>query len=122
MKRIIMFAAAIFLGACSAKSVQPGAERIIVSDQPAPAGCKFVGEVHGSQGNFWTSDFTSDENLLAGARNEMRNQAQVLGANYVKIETQSHSNNTADHSLGGTYASVIFGNAYTCPDSVALNS
>jgi hypothetical protein len=74
-----------------------------------------MGEVQGSQGNFWTSEFTSDRNLLTGARNEMRNQALSLGANYVVVETQSHSHNTAGYSLGGTYASVIIGNAYKCP-------
>jgi putative lipase involved disintegration of autophagic bodies len=31
------------------------------------------------------------------------------------VETQSHSHNTAGHSLGGTFASVIIGNAYRCP-------
>jgi hypothetical protein len=45
----------------------------------------------------------------------MRNQALSLGANYVMVETQSHSHNTARYSLGGTYASVIIGNAYRCP-------
>jgi hypothetical protein len=114
MHRFFILFTAVFLAACAAKAIQPGAERVIVSQQPAPKGCVFVGEVRGSQGNFWTAEFTSDKNILTGARNEMRNQALALGANYVVIETQSHSHNTANHSLGGTYASVIFGNAYTC--------
>ena len=76
-----------------------------------------MGEVQGTQGNFWTSEFTSDRNLLTGARNEMRNQALLLRANYIEIVTQSHSHNTAPYSLGGTYSSVIIGNAYICPDA-----
>jgi len=104
----------IFISACAAKQASPGAEQVFVSDRPAPEGCHFVGEVQGSQGNFWTAEFTSDRNLLTGARNEMRNQALSLGANYVEIETQSHSNNDGRYSLGGTYASVIIGNAFAC--------
>jgi len=110
---IVIFA--VFLSACAAKQASPGADRIMVSEEPPSVKCRFVGEVQGSQGNFWTSDFTSDRNLLSGARNEMRNQALSLGANYVMVETQSHSHNTTHYSLGGTYASVIIGNAYFCP-------
>jgi len=110
---MIIFSIAL-LSACAAKPVNPGAERIYVSELPPPDECLFVGEVQGSQGNFWTSDFTSDRNLLTGARNEMRNQALSLGANYVMIETQSHSHNTG-LGIGGSYSSVIIGNAFRCP-------
>lgn len=122
MKPSIALFLYVLLAACAAKQASPGAEKVYVSENPPAPGCRFVGEVQGSQGNFWTSDFTSDRNLLVGARNELRNQALSLGANYVVIETQSHSNNTAHYSLGGTYASVIIGNAYACPDPMAGNT
>ena len=115
MKNMMVSFSVIVLVACSAKQVSPGAENVFVSDQPPPVGCMYVGEVQGSQGNFWTAQFTADRKLLSGARNEMRNQALSLGANYVSIETQSHSHNTGRYSLGGTHSSVIFGNAYACP-------
>jgi len=118
---IIAFSSALLM-ACAAKQASPGAEKIFVSDRPPPDGCRFMGEVQGSQGNFWTSEFTSDRNILSGARNEMRNQALTLGANYVLVETQSHSNNTAGFSLGGTYASVIIGNAYSCSPAALQSS
>ena len=115
MNKLIIFVSLFLLCACAAKPVNPGAEKIFVTQQEPPPECIFVGEVHGTQGNFWTAEFTSDRNLVTGARNEMRNQALGLGANYILIETQSQSHNTADHSLGGTYSSVIIGNAYRCP-------
>ena len=118
MKNLMVIFSVTFLAACAAKQASPGAERVFVSEDPPAAGCRFVGEVQGSQGNFWTSDFTSDRNILTGARNELRNQALSLGANYVMVETQSHSHNTARYSLGGTYASVVIGNAFICPDTV----
>ena len=118
MKTLITITSIVFLAACAAKQASPGAERVFVSEDPPPVDCHFVGEVQGSQGNFWTSDLTSDRNILTGARNEMRNQALSLGANYVMVETQSHSHNTARYSFGGTYASVVIGNAFICPDTL----
>lgn len=118
MNKLIIIALVVFLAACAAKQASPGAEKVYVSHEKPPAGCVFVGEVQGSQGNFWTAEFTSDRNILSGARNEMRNQALSLGANYVMVEIQSNSNNTARYSLGGTYASVIIGNAFACPEDL----
>ena len=115
MKKTLTILSALALSACAAKPMNTGAEKIFVSENPPPPGCTFVGEVQGSQGNFITADFTSDRNLLTGARNEMRNQALALNANFVVLETQSHSHNTSGVGLGGTYASVVIGNAYQCP-------
>jgi len=92
----------------------PGGETVLLSKEPAHAECVFLGEVQGTQGNLWTADLTSDSNLINGARNQVRNAAYELHADYVKIETESLSHNTSDHSLGGTYSAVIIGNAYRC--------
>jgi hypothetical protein len=121
MNKLSIIISSIFLAACAAKPASPGAEKLYVSNQRPPKGCVFVGEVQGSQGNFWTAEFTSDRNILSGARNEMRNQALSLGANYVMVEIQSNSHNTARPSLGGTYASVIIGNAFACPGNLLGN-
>lgn len=106
----------ILLVGCAAKPLLPGGESIILSKDPTPAGCEFLGEVQGNQGNFWTATFTSDADLINGARNEVRNAAYALRANYVKIETESFSHNTADDSLGGTYSAVVIGNAFRCSE------
>lgn len=102
------------LAGCAASPLEPGSGTVVLSKEPAHAECVFVGEVQGAQGNFWTADFTSDANLINGARNKLRNAANALTADYVKIETESLSHNTADHSLGGTYSAVVIGNAYRC--------
>jgi len=117
MKILAMTGLLIFLMACAAKPISSGAERIKISRALPAKGCHYLGEVHGSQGNFWTAEFTSDKRLIEGARNELRSSALLLGANFVEIVTESNSHNTANHSLGGTYASVLIGNAYRCPES-----
>ena len=102
------------LAGCSASPLLPGGGTVLLSKEAAPDTCEFVGEVQGSQGNFWTAEFTSDANLINGARNQIRNAAYALRADYVKIETESFSHNTGDESLGGTYSAVVIGNAYRC--------
>ena len=102
------------LAGCAASPLMPGGETVLLSKEPAHAECVFLGEVQGTQGDLWTADLTSDSNLINGARNQVRNAAYELHADYVKIETESLSHNTSDHSLGGTYSAVIIGNAYRC--------
>ncbi|MFQ5549561.1 MAG: DUF4156 domain-containing protein, partial [Woeseia sp.] len=106
------------LAGCAASPLLPGGDTVLLSKEAAPEACEFLGEVQGNQGNFWTAEFTSDANLINGARNQMRNAAHALGADYVKIETESLSHNTADHSLGGTYSAVVIGNAYRCGEEL----
>lgn len=75
------------LSACAAKQTIPGAERVeLVNDLPDWEKCEFVGEVVGSQGNWFTGDVTSNKNLVIGARNELRNEAYKLGANVVYVQ------------------------------------
>lgn len=105
---------AIILGGCAAKPMLPGSQAVVLSKNPPPAHCQFLGEVRGNQGNFWTAEFTSDADLIQGARNELRNAAITIGASYVQVETEVFSPNTADDSLGGTYSAVVIGNAYRC--------
>jgi hypothetical protein len=102
---------------CAATPLQaPEANSILVTRNPPSEGCRFIGEVRGSQGNFVTSNLTKDENLVIGARNQMRDAAYDLGANYVQVELENLSHNTADDSFGGVYNATVIGNAYLCPE------
>ena len=73
--------------------------------------CKYLGEIVGSQGNWFTGDFTSNKDLVIGARNELRNEAHKLGANIVYIQDMKNTNKF--HSLGTTNTTAI-GKAYKC--------
>ncbi len=107
----------ILVISCAAAPLQAtGAGNVLVTRNAPAQGCMFVGEVLGSQGNFWTAEFTSDEDLIRGARNRMRDKAFDLGANFVQIELENQSHNTTHDSLGGVYSSVVVGNAYECPE------
>lgn len=103
------------IGCAAAPLEQPAAVNVIVTRNAPADDCIYVGEVLGSQGNFWTAEFTSDEDLIVGARNRMRDEAYAIGANFVQIELENQSHNTADLSAGGVFSSVIIGNGYDCP-------
>lgn len=123
-KYVCLLGAIIILGACSAKQLRPGAEKIIVTKQNAPKGCKFKGAVVGEQGGSFTGGWTSNKNLAQGALNDMRNKAFDLGANYVVLETNTAGNTMSGSrygTSGGQTDVTKTGNAYACPpDKIGL--
>ena len=122
-RTILPLAVVAFAAGCAAAPLQnPAAAGIMISRNTPANECRFVGEVRGSQGNFWTAEFTKDEDLVVGARNRLRDQAYQMGANYIQVELENQSHNTADHSLGGVYSSVVIGNAFFCPPGAGRSS
>ncbi|KTD20379.1 cytochrome c type biogenesis protein CycH [Legionella lansingensis] len=113
------------LSSCASIKLDPQATRIIASPNPAPKGCKYVGQVVGNQGNFFTGDWTSNKNLEEGAMNDLKNKASRLGANYVQLITNRAGNTGSmsgfDGSVSGHMAQTNVtnvGNAYICPAKV----
>lgn len=112
----LLIAAPLFiLAACAAKPLMPSAGTVFLSKDSPPGECHFTGDVQGTQGNIWLAQFTTDANLIEGARNEVRNAASAMDANYVQIETESFSVNTG--GIGGTHSAVVIGHAYRCDDT-----
>lgn len=103
--------AVLTLTACSAVPVSQGGAAVeLVSARPA--GCKALGEVVGRQGNVFSGDFTSNENLMVGARNDLRNKAAAMGGNVVAM--QNTVNATHPYSTGNVSTTIV-GNVYACP-------
>ena len=105
------------LAGCSAVNLESGAQQVrVVTNEPQ--GCEYLGEVTGSQGDFFTGAFTSNANLETGARNDMKNQAAKLGANTVQLLTnragQTGSMGQGSGSMEQTNVTYT-GAAYKCP-------
>ena len=93
----------VYLGlvACSANPLLPEATRVkIVTTEPA--GCDYLGEATGNQGNFFTGGWTSNVNLEEGARNELKNSAFKLGGNTVVLLT-SRAGVTGSYNVSNGY-------------------
>ncbi|WP_251359089.1 DUF4156 domain-containing protein [Kangiella sp. TOML190] len=99
---------AAFLTACVGQPIKVEAAQIRLLDTE-PQGCQLLGEVYGTQGNIVTGPFTKDEELISGAKNDIRNQALALGANSLWI---TRTNPKRTHSLD-FYS--FYGKAYKCP-------
>lgn len=127
MKKLLYVSAlTLLIGGCASIPADPQAARVIASPNAAPKGCKYVGQVVGNQGNFFTGGFTSNRNLEEGAMNDLRNKAARLGANYIQLVTNragvtgstsgAFGNNGGFVSGGSEQTNVTnLGNAYICP-------
>ncbi|KTD32945.1 cytochrome c type biogenesis protein CycH [Legionella nautarum] len=127
MKKLLSISAiTLILTSCASIPPDPQAARIIASPNPVPKGCKYLGQVVGNQGNFFTGGFTSNRNLEEGAMNDLKNKAVKLGANYIQLVTNragvtgSMSGSFDRHGgfmSGGSQQTNVtnLGNAYLCP-------
>ncbi len=107
--RILIICLLAVLCGCAAKPLSPGAEKVFLSNDKPSGECVYLGEVDGSQGNIITADITTHNAASKGARNDMRNEAFELGADYVHVQRASHSASDS----GGTSANIV-GHAYKC--------
>ncbi|KTC76999.1 DUF4156 domain-containing protein [Legionella brunensis] len=113
----------MLMSGCASIKLDPQANRIIASPNPAPKGCRYVGQVVGNQGNFFTGDWTSNKNLEEGAMNDLKNKASRLGANYIQLITNRAGNTGSISGFDGNVSGHMsqtnvtnLGNAYLCPE------
>ena len=96
---------------CSATPVTPEGSAVELLTEKPTGNCKPLGDAVGSQGNWLTGDYTSNKNLLIGARNNLRNKAAKMGGNYVWVQNLANTN--AWESRGTTNTTVL-GVVYRC--------
>lgn len=118
MKKLLPLIGALTLSACSAIPVQDSASMIrLTHTEPSGEHCKFLGDVTGNQGDFFTGGFTSNADLETGARNDLKNKANAMGGNVVYLLTQraGQTGNYGD-DMGGTQQTnvTLSGNVYHC--------
>jgi hypothetical protein len=113
MKALIIPALTLLLlTGCSALPLRPEANSVmIVTDKPDAATCKYLGETIGSEGNWVSGDYTSNKEMMIGARNDLRNQAYAMGGNIVHLQQVNSSQ--AWGALGTTNISIA-GIVYRC--------
>lgn len=110
-KILLLIVASLFVG-CSAISAKQDAKSVVIlNEAPDMERCRFLGEVAGSQGNWLTGAYTSDKNLLVGARNDLRNEAYEMGGNTVHIQ---HVSSSGRYEASGNANTTIIGNVYDC--------
>lgn len=114
MKTIFLIGLTFVISSCAAIALKPGAEKVRLTNQE-PKGCKYLGELAGSQGNAISGGWTSNDNLAEGARNDLKNKAFAMGANVVHILASRDGMTTGQYG-GSKTSSNMEGVAYKCPD------
>jgi hypothetical protein len=94
----------LLLLACSTTPLKREAEsmRIFFSAEEVK-GCKYLGEVIGSEGYWYSSWLTSNKNLATGSLNDLRNKAQRIGADSIFIPTNLLLFKTSVTFIGQAY-------------------
>lgn len=105
---------ALVLGGCSAIALNTGAEKVRLTNREPDKACKFIGDVQGGQGGYWTGGYTTNENLELGARNDLKNKAAALGGNTVAILTD-RATDAGYFSASYKQEVTVVGNVYACP-------
>ncbi len=108
----------LILTGCSANSIKHGAETVKVTNIEPDKECIRLGDITGSQGNFFTGEWTSNRNLETGARNDLKNRAYDMGGNVVVILTQRPGMTGGGTSIFGSLQQTnvtISGTVYKCP-------
>ena len=126
IKLSIILSCALAVVGCAPTPLIPGAERVLVTPNQPDRSCKYLGQVVGSQGGAFTGAYTSNRNLEEGSFNDMRNQAERMGANYVQLVTSraadtgsfsSYNWGGVGRGIGGSSGQTSvtgMGNAYYC--------
>lgn len=118
MKTLIAMVFATTLAACSSVAVQPEANGVRLTHNEPGKECTFLGDVTGSQGDFFTGAFTSNADLETGARNDIKNKAKSLGGDTIYILTQraGQTGSYNDDFGGGSQQTnvTLSGNVYKC--------
>lgn len=118
MKKLILAGSCLLLSACSANSLDSGAQRVRVTNTEPGKDCTFLGDITGSQGNFFTGGWTSNRNMETGARNDLKNQAYQMGGNVVVLLTQRAGQTGSAYQGSGSSEQTnvtLTGNVYRCP-------
>lgn len=106
---IVSAASLMLLAGCAAKAINPNAQQVRILDKVPENKCKYIGEAIGSQGNFFTGAYTTDENLQQGALNELKNKAANMGGNAIVLVS-----NQAGLTQGSQRNITSVGNVYSC--------
>jgi len=97
----------ILLTGCSAHPLKPEAQNVqVIFDSKTASNCSPKGMLIGSQGDIISYWFTADKNLVTGAINDLKNQAQQLGGNVILLREQSILTTSATYIAQAYYCDL----------------
>ena len=111
IKQILLLLTSLSLVSCSLMHTQQLHDDtrpiIVISNYEQVSGCRYISELVGSEGHWYSFFFISNTELTIASINDLKNQASDVGANTIYIEK---------HMGFGTSVTFL-GQAYDCPFS-----
>ncbi len=118
MKLFLAISLVITISACTAVPIQQAASKVRLTHNEPSEECTFLGDITGSQGDFFSGPFTSNADLETGARNDLKNKAMELGGDTIYLLTQrAGQTGHYDPEFGGGNQQTnvtLSGNVYKC--------
>lgn len=115
IKTLLVLTTAVLLAGCSSSSsnnnLSSAAQNVTFVETPPAAECQLLGEVTGSQSN-WFAGNGSESSSMRGAANDLRNKAAAMGGNVI------YGANSPSQNLLSSFApldSKMIGQVYKCP-------
>ncbi|USD65954.1 DUF4156 domain-containing protein [Vibrio sp. SCSIO 43136] len=106
MKRIVLALALGALAGCSTPTnqvtMQSRTVQVLTSPIALPEQCTFIDEVIGNEGHWYSYLFYTNDSLIQGAVNQVKNRAQQAGADTVVLHPP-HEFATSVTLLGSAY-------------------
>lgn len=107
-KKLLMLVSCLTLTSCSlldTHQINESAKHVkLYSDYEQVTGCRYIGELVGSEGHWYNFFFLTNPELTLSSIIDLKNQANALGADSVHIQ---------DHMGFGTSVTYL-GQAYDC--------
>ncbi|MDR3452996.1 MAG: DUF4156 domain-containing protein [Rhodoferax sp.] len=111
---VAWIAASCALAGCAPTQLSsPAASAVRITNNEPAAGCTYLGDVTGSQGDFVRGVITANADLETGARNDIKNKAAAMGGNLVYLLTQRAGQTGGKDRLEQTNV-TLSGNVYRC--------
>jgi len=111
IKQVLLLLCYLSLSSCSLLDTQQLHDNTrqiqVVSNYEQIKGCRYISELVGSEGHWYTFFFISNTELTHASINDLKNQASEVGANIVYVE---------EHMGFGTSVTFL-GQAYYCSPS-----
>jgi len=108
IKKIMVLVSIFVLSSCSlleTHQINEAAKQVqVISNYVQVKNCRYIGELVGSEGHWYTFFFLSNPELTLASIIDLKNQANAIGADTLYIE---------DHMGFGTSVTFI-GQAYSC--------
>ncbi|MCA0934625.1 DUF4156 domain-containing protein [Vibrio alginolyticus] len=87
MRQVIVVSAILSLSGCSSTPVNPHDQsqqvEIRIDGQFDPTQCKYLGEITGSEGHWYNYLFYTNDHMIEGAVNDLKNNAMAINADTV---------------------------------------